>query len=357
MSQEAYQILELKTTPDVSSAIISGDTSRTWRRLHISIDRGMVESQKEIYCKISREIMLDFENLICFKEIDNLRSFALEVLEDTYSYLEIPEERFQHEWAFRRKNHLYPLDLLLLLSNTETSEKELRKAGTATTLFYMLSHFVDDYLDDQRKVFSKFVKTDLEKPFLIDDILEVFFLAFKEFCESSLPKKSSIILQKLFKYRFHGLVTKNRELNNRRETLRNSGYEFRSLVKWKAYELSGLMYSFLSDVVFLTMNICRSPREYALLNEATRHLGCLCQTTDDLRDFEKDLLRNEINIFCSLIANPEKENGEPDPKFLFYKVFHNEINEILERTEKLNISIDREKIVLISLYPFFMNHL
>jgi hypothetical protein len=309
---------------------------------------------RNIYWKNFGEIKLDLKDFFCFNEMCDLKSFVPDILDEVYSYVETAEKRLHYEGIIKRKNHLYPLDILLLFSNTETPERKLKTASIASTLFYMLSHFIDDYVDDRSKIYSEFIESHYNSPHVIRSVLEIFSLAFKEFTRTNFSKRSAIILQKAFRYRFSEMVLTLKEMIENCKTLRNSSNESSFLIKWKAYGLSGLMYSFLSDVILQTMDICTSMRDYTELFEATRHLGCLCQLTDDLRDFEKDLQQNEINVFCSVIRDFYREDGEDRPKIMFYRFFEKEIHEILKRTEKLNLQVDREKLILLSSYPFFM---
>ena len=358
-TQVSHQILECGNISDIWKDIYRRNFSEIEGRYYnfnFLMSENISDILKDIYRRNFSEIKLYFKNFFDYNEICNFKSIVLDIHDEVYNYLEIAEKKLHCKGTIKRKNHLYPLDVLLLFSDMEISEKKLKTASIATTLFYMLSHFTDDYIEDRSKIYSKFIEKNHNSPNLIRNVFEIFFLAFEEFAKANFSKKSARMLQEMFGYKFFEMILILNEMIERHKTLRSSNEEFSFLIQWKAYELSGLMYSFLSDIIYQTIDVCSSMEDYFELSEATKHLGCLCQLTDDLRDFEKDLQQNEINIFCSAIRDSLEVNREDHPRIIFHRFFEKEIHEILKRTEKLNLSIDREKLILLSSYPFFMNN-
>ncbi|KYK30972.1 MAG: class 1 isoprenoid biosynthesis enzyme [Theionarchaea archaeon] len=324
---------------------------------HILLDRDISPNTRNIFLKNFKEIEFDFKKSLHFNEMHNFRSFVSEILDEVYTHLETAEKNLHCEELIKRKDHLYPYDILLLLGNSEIPEKKLKTAGVATTLFYMLSHFTDDYIDDHDKIYLEFIKPCHDEREVMKKVFDIFTRAFKEFAEENFSKKSAVLLQGVYISKYFDMILKLEEMVENYRTIRNSCNELLFTLEMKACGLSGIMYSFLSDIIFETVDVCRSVEDYNELFETTKHLGCLCQLTDDLRDFEKDLQRNEMNIVHFMMRDFLKDDKEDSLKVIFNKFFEKELNEILRGTKNLNIPINKEWIIFISSYPFFKNNL
>ncbi|MGD2246790.1 MAG: class 1 isoprenoid biosynthesis enzyme [Candidatus Methanofastidiosia archaeon] len=308
--------------------------------------------QKKIFKKIRNEIIFDLKNHCDFNEIKVKKPIAKEVLQEVYSYIETAEKKFHCPHTIKRKEHLYPLDVILLFNESKISEKELKIMSSAATFFYMLSHFTDDYLDDPMKVHSKFITDDTELD--VQKIFKIFWMGFKEFTKDNFSKRSAIMLQDAFQSKYFDMIITFGDMIEQFDNLKIED-RFSFSVHWKAHKLSGLMYSFLSDVILHTTNICTSLDAYNNLNKVTQNLGELCQLTDDMRDFEKDIQNNQINIFHSLL-DLYAENEEKLMKNT-NDIFDEKIYEVQKNIKFMDIQLDREKLISVASYPFFKEKL
>lgn len=310
-----------------------------------NIHQSISAKKKNTFNEVRKEKIFDLKQPYESKEIIVNKPLVDEVLQEVYRYIEIAEKKCKCAHKIKRKEHLYPFDVILLFNKSQISEKELKTMSSAATFFYMLSHLTDDYLDDPMKMHSKFITDDVELD--MQEIFKIFKIAFKEFTKDNFSKSSAIKLQYVFQKKYFDMILTFGDMVKQFDSVKFED-RFAFSVHWKANKLSGLMYSFISDVFLHTIN-STSWDEYNKLCKVTQALGYLCQLTDDMRDFEKDLQNNQINIFHSLL-NVYSEEEKIMKKI--NDIFEEKINETQNVIKSLDIKLDIEKLVFVASYPF-----
>jgi hypothetical protein len=281
-----------------------------------------------------------------------LKSYNSEIFEEIYFYLENAKKNSKFDISFKEKHHLYPFDTLLFFNNIDIPECLLKKISIANTFFYMISHITDDYIDNPHENFSNFLSNECEDV-SIKQVITMVTRAFCNFAIENFSKKSAIRLSRTFKTKYFNLILQFKEMVDFYDTYDIPTNHIEYLIKFKGRDLSGLMYSFLSDIILETTDICKSLTEYDNVFEINKSIGLLCQLSDDLRDYKEDYTTIKTNIYVQILEN-HNESGIDHANKYFMNLINDEINKISDKTTKLDIFLEKEDIMLLISYPFFI---
>ncbi|MBU7031254.1 MAG: class 1 isoprenoid biosynthesis enzyme [Theionarchaea archaeon] len=339
-----YQFLEIKPTDYLNKL--------KQKNFTIFIQNKKNQKLNNLSAQNFEIIKSDFKKNYKNSTMHDLKSFNPEIFEEIYFYLENAKKKSKFDITFKEKHHLYPFDTLLFFNNMNIPECLLKKIAIANTFFYMISHITDDYFDNPNENFSNFL-SNVSEDVSIKQIIDIVTRAFFDFTIENFSKKSAIRLSGIFKRKYFDLILQFKEMIDFYDTYNIPKNHIEYLIQFKGQNLSGLMYSFLSDIILETTDICKSLTDYDNLFEINKSIGLLCQLSDDLRDFREDYKTIKSNIYIQILKNHYIQGSDRANEY-FMNLIYDEINKISEKTKKVDILLEKEDIMLLISYPLFL---
>lgn len=276
-------------------------------------------------------------------DLETLKPLTKEIVETAYTYLN--ENEFQYN--LREKNHLYPYDMLILIDAINEGYNEKFFLSTISTFYYLHLHLLDDLYDSKDDYEKNFKNSSPGK----NELFDIFIDSLERYLSNSEQIGEKTQKKLLINYKKRIDLTENLY----KEYFLNGNDKFNSdwLVKTKADEVSGTMYSFLGDIIINYRNLKKRDE----LIKGLRNLGSMCQLTDDYRDYLEDLENKEPNILVSLI-NESSEYNEGEIIERWRRLFKTRCEASTKHfSSYFSNNINKEDVKLIAIYPFFKNSL